>query len=51
VTEAALKSPGERVGDVIYPVAPGGHETLVALLNEDKAKGTSYRHRPGVTYD
>src|SRR6266851_3235445 len=49
MTEAALKSPGERVEDVIYPVVPGGHETLVALLHEFKAKGTSYRqHRQRV---
>ena len=43
MTEAALQSPGERVEDVIYPVVPGGQETLVALLQEFKAKGTSYR--------
>jgi hypothetical protein len=49
MTEAALKSPGERVEDVIYPAVPGGHETLVALLREFKAKGTSYRqHRQRV---
>src|SRR6516164_2306597 len=40
MTEAALQSPGERVEDVIYPAVPGGHETLVALLREYKAKGT-----------
>ncbi len=45
MTEAALKSPGE----VIYPAVPGGHQTLVALLREFKAKGTSYRqHRQWV---
>jgi uncharacterized protein DUF4158 len=49
MTEAALQSPGERVEDVIYPAVPGGHETLVALLREYKAKGTSYRqHRQRV---
>jgi hypothetical protein len=49
MTQAALKSPGERVEDVIYPAVPGGHETLVALLREFKAKGTSYRqHRQRV---
>ena len=49
MTEAALQSPGERVEDVIYPVVPGGQETLVALLREFKAKGTSYRqHRQRV---
>ena len=49
MTEAALKSPGERVEDVIYPAVPGGHETLVALLREFKANGTSYRqHRQRV---
>ncbi len=45
MTEAAVESPGERVEDVIYPVVPGGHETLVALLREFRAKGTSYRQR------
>jgi hypothetical protein len=49
MTEAALQSPGERVEDVIYPAVPGGHETLVALLREFKANGTSYRqHRQRV---
>jgi TnpA family transposase len=49
MTEAALQSPAERVEDVIYPAVPGGHETLVALLREYKAKGTSYRqHRQRV---
>ena len=41
MTEAALQSPGERVEDVIYPAVPGGQETLVALLHEYKANGTS----------
>ena len=37
------------VEDVIYPAVPGGHETLVALLREYKAKGTSWRqHRQRV---
>ena len=49
MTEAALQSPGERVEDVIYPAVPGGQETLVALLREYKANGTSYRqHRQRV---
>ena len=49
MTEAALQSPGEWVDDVIYPEVPGGHKTLVALLHEYKAKGTSYRqHRQRV---
>jgi hypothetical protein len=49
MTEAALQSPGERVEDVIYPAVPGGHETLVALLREFKANGTSWRqHRQRV---
>ncbi len=45
MTEAALGPPGERVEDVIYPAVPGGHETLVALLREYKANGTSWRQR------
>ncbi len=49
MTEAALQSPAERVEDVIYPAVPGGHETLVALLREYKAKGTSCRqHRQRI---
>jgi hypothetical protein len=49
MTEAALRSPGERVEDVIYPTVPGGHETLAALLREYRANGTSYRqHRQRV---
>src|SRR5260370_6162371 len=43
MTQAALKSPGERVEDVIYPAVPGGHETLGALPPEAQAKGTCYR--------
>ena len=43
MTEAALGSPEARVEDVIYPAVPGGHRTLVQLLQEYKAKGTSYR--------
>ncbi|HEX3308196.1 MAG TPA: DUF4158 domain-containing protein, partial [Streptosporangiaceae bacterium] len=49
MTEAALQSPGEPVEDVIYPAVPGGHQTLVALLREFKANGTSWRqHRQRV---
>ncbi len=45
----ALRSPGERVEDVIYPAVPGGQETLAALLREYRANGTSYRqHRQRV---
>ncbi|MFC6083010.1 DUF4158 domain-containing protein [Sphaerisporangium aureirubrum] len=43
MTEAALESPESRVEDVIYPAVPGGHTTLISLLHEFKAKGTSYR--------
>nr|WP_207620960.1 hypothetical protein [Streptosporangium minutum] len=43
MTEAALESPESRVEDVIYPAVPGGCKTLVQLLHEYKAKGTSYR--------
>jgi TnpA family transposase len=43
MTEAALGSPESRVEDVIYPAVPGGYRTLVQLLQEYKAKGTSYR--------
>ncbi|GAA0966983.1 hypothetical protein GCM10009555_010060 [Acrocarpospora macrocephala] len=43
MTEAALGSPESRVEDVIYPAVPGGYRTLVQLLQEHKAKGTSYR--------
>jgi hypothetical protein len=43
MTEAALRSPGERVEDVIYPAVPGGQETLAALLREYRANGSSYR--------
>ena len=49
MTEAALRSPGERVEDVIYPAVPGGQETLAALLREYRANGTSWRqHRQRV---
>jgi hypothetical protein len=49
MTEAALRSPGDRVEDVIYPAVPGGQETLAALLREYRANGTSYRqHRQRV---
>jgi hypothetical protein len=43
MTEAALESPESRVEDVIYPAVPGGYKTLISLLHEYKAKGTSYR--------
>ncbi|MFI6890047.1 hypothetical protein ACIBI2_44945 [Streptosporangium canum] len=43
MTEAALGSPESRGEDVIYPAVPGGYRTLVQLLHEYKAKGTSYR--------
>jgi hypothetical protein len=43
MTEAALEAPEERVEDVIYPAVPGGYKTLVTLLHEYKAKGSSYR--------
>ncbi|WP_232835837.1 hypothetical protein [Actinocorallia populi] len=43
MTEAALEAPEFRVEDVIYPAVPGGHKTLVSLLHEYRAKGTSYR--------
>ncbi|MEU7878269.1 Tn3 family transposase [Microbispora bryophytorum] len=43
MTEAALESPESRVEDVIYPAVPGGYTTLISLLHEFKAKGTSYR--------
>jgi hypothetical protein len=43
MTEAALESPESRVEDVIYPVVPGGYKTLISLLHEYKAKGTSHR--------
>jgi Tn3 transposase DDE domain len=43
MTEAALEAPEDRVEDVIYPAVPGGYKTLVTLLHEYKAKGSSYR--------
>lgn len=43
MTEAALEAPTETVEDVIYPAVPGGYKTLVTLLHEYKAKGSSYR--------
>jgi TnpA family transposase len=49
MTEAALESPESRVEDVIYPAVPGGYKTLLSLLHEYRAKGTSYRqHRQRV---
>jgi TnpA family transposase len=43
MTEAALEAPTETVEDVIYPAVPGGYKTLVQLLHEYKAKGSTYR--------
>nr|WP_192809603.1 hypothetical protein [Actinomadura rudentiformis] len=43
MTEAALEAPQETVEDVIYPAVPGGYKTLVQLLHEYRAKGSSYR--------
>ncbi|WP_198541164.1 DUF4158 domain-containing protein, partial [Parafrankia soli] len=43
MTEAALSQPRAAVEDVIYPAVPGGHGTLVSLLQEYKTKGSTYR--------
>jgi hypothetical protein len=43
MTEAALEAPTETVEEAIYPAVPGGYKTLVTLLYEYKAKGSSYR--------
>jgi len=43
MTEAALEAPTETVEEAIYPAVPGGCKTLVTLLHEYKAKGSSYR--------
>jgi hypothetical protein len=39
MTQAALEAPDETVSEVIYPVVPGGVDTLVALWHEYQAKG------------
>ncbi|MEU6743749.1 hypothetical protein [Streptosporangium sandarakinum] len=49
MTRAALRAPEETVSDVIYPAAPGGADTLVALLHEYTHKGsTSCWRRPAA---
>ncbi|MET8006580.1 Tn3 family transposase [Nonomuraea glycinis] len=49
MTQAALEAPDETVSEVIYPVVPGGVDTLVALWHEYQAKGSTYRqHRQRV---
>ncbi|MGV9838044.1 Tn3 family transposase [Nocardia niigatensis] len=49
MTEAAVESPQSSVQEAIYPAVPGGYKTLLSLLHEYKAKGTSYRqHRQRV---
>ncbi len=49
MTEAALEAPDEVVSEAIYPVVPGGVDTLVALWHEYKSKGSTYRqHRQRV---
>jgi hypothetical protein len=49
ITEAALRSPDGPVSDVIYPVVPGGVDTLTALLGEYKATGSTYKqHKAGA---
>jgi hypothetical protein len=49
MTRAALEAPEETVSEVIYPVVPGGVDTLVALLHEYTHKGSTYRqHRQRV---
>ncbi|MBB5781862.1 Tn3 family transposase [Nonomuraea jabiensis] len=49
MTQAALEAPEETVSEAIYPVVPGGVDTLVALWHEYQHKGTSYRqHRQRV---
>jgi Domain of unknown function (DUF4158) len=42
ITAAAIEAPGGVVRDVIYPAA-GGEQTLLDLLREYKAKGSSFR--------
>ncbi|MEU6739620.1 hypothetical protein [Streptosporangium sandarakinum] len=49
MTQAALEAPEETVSEAIYPVVPGGVDTLVALWHEYQHKDTSYRqHRQRV---
>nr|WP_308066887.1 Tn3 family transposase [Microtetraspora sp. AC03309] len=45
MTQAALEAPEETVSEAIYPVVPGGVDTLVALWHEYQSEGTSYRQR------
>jgi hypothetical protein len=42
ITAAAVEAPDGLVRDVIYPAA-GGEQTLIDLLREYKAKGSSFR--------
>ncbi len=42
ITAAAIEAPGGVVRDVIYPAA-GGEQTLLDLLREYRAKGSSFR--------
>jgi len=42
ITEAAVEDPDGVVREVVYPAA-GGVETLIDLLHEYKAKGSSFR--------
>jgi TnpA family transposase len=49
MTQAALEAPQETVSEAIYPVVPGGVDTLVALWHEYTHKGSTYRqHRQRV---
>ncbi|MGH3533482.1 MAG: Tn3 family transposase [Pseudonocardiaceae bacterium] len=49
MTGAALEAPDGIVSEAIYPVVPGGVDTLVALWHEYMSKGTTYRqHRQRV---
>nr|WP_231509676.1 Tn3 family transposase [Streptosporangium roseum] len=49
MTQAALEAPEETISEAIYPVVPGGVDTLVALWHEYRAKGSTYRqHRQRV---
>ncbi|MGN9788628.1 Tn3 family transposase [Nonomuraea sp. ZG12] len=49
MTQAALEAPQETISEAIYPVVPGGVDTLVALWHEYQAKGSTYRqHRQRV---
>ncbi|MEV0418632.1 Tn3 family transposase [Streptosporangium canum] len=49
MTQVALEAPEETISEAIYPVVPGGVDTLVALWHEYQAKGSTYRqHRQRV---